>query len=241
MYAIQATYRGTSRRRADYVRQVADALGHAGGVHEARVLGAEDALVLAGDSDSATGVVLNLLQAGDFAVGIAAVTGDELDAADAYESTSGEGSDGDKPGDEDEGAAQAGSQDDQLTAQLAAAAARAAEGLRRAGQIHSRVELPGPGGVQYPGHGMEVASDITAAFTLLAHMLARRTAEGREATALMRQGHLQSEAAEMVGISKQAMSQRLAAAGWQAEQAGWQLAVHMLARTESLQSDDAFR
>ena len=88
---------------------------------------------------------------------------------------------------------------------------------------------------------MEVASDITAAFTLLAHMLARRTAEGREATALMRQGHLQSEAAEMVGISKQAMSQRLAAAGWQAEQAGWQLAVHMLARTESLQSDDAFR
>ena len=230
MYAIHATYRGTSRRRADYVRQVAEALGQAGGVREAHVLGAEAALVIAGDSDSATGVVLNLLQAGDFAVGIAAVAGNDIDAADAYETVTDPAVDGG----EDRFS-------DPLTAQLAAAAARAAEGLRRAGQIYSRVELPGPGGVQCPGHGVEVAADITAAFTLLAHMLARRTAEGREATALMRQGHLQSEAAEMVGISKQAMSQRLAAAGWQAEQAGWQLAVHMLARTESLQSDDAFR
>ncbi|MDN6619650.1 MAG: DNA-binding protein, partial [Corynebacterium variabile] len=45
---------------------------------------------------------------------------------------------------------------------------------------------------------------------------------------------LQTEAADYVGISKQAMSQRLAAAGWQAEQAGWMLAVHMLRRVTEL-------
>ncbi len=98
----------------------------------------------------------------------------------------------------------------------------------------TRVELPGPGGVRAPGTPADVADDVTAAFTLLAHVLTRRTPEGREATALMRQGYLQTEAADYVGISKQAMSQRLAAAGWQAEQAGWTLAVHMLRRVTEL-------
>lgn len=211
MYAVHATYRGNSRRRADYVRQVADALGSAPDVGAVRVLGAEDFTALARDADSATGVVLNLIQAGDFAVGIGALAGGVEDtgtSADTGESA--------------------------VVEQLIGAAGRAAEGNRRAGQVQARVELPGPGGVQSPGHGADVSADIAAAFTLVAHVLNRRTAEGREATALMRQGHLQSEAAEMVGISKQAMSQRLAAAGWQAEQAGWQLTVHMLARTESL-------
>lgn len=213
MYAIHAAYRGSSRRRADYVRQVAEALGTSDSVLDSRILGAEDLVVVTEDADSATGVVLNLLQAGDFAVGIGAVAGDgDIDA----------------PGDSDDAS--------ELATQLIAAAARAVDGLRKPGQTGSRIEVPGPGGVQAPGHGVEVASDITAAFTLVAHMLARRTAEGREATALMRQGYLQSEAAEFVGISKQAMSQRLAAAGWQAEQAGWQLAVHMLARTQTLRT-----
>ena len=90
------------------------------------------------------------------------------------------------------------------------------------------------GGVQAAGAAVTVAADISAAFTLIAHVLSRRTAEGREATSLMRRGYLQSEAAQEVGLSKLAMSQRLSAAGWQAEQAGWELAVHMLARVGEL-------
>ena len=71
-------------------------------------------------------------------------------------------------------------------------------------------------------------------FALLNHVFSKRTHEGREATALVRQGLNQNEAAEELGISKQAMSQRLQAAGWLAESAGWQLAVHLLQRADSL-------
>ena len=63
--------------------------------------------------------------------------------------------------------------------------------------------------------------------------LSKRTFEGREATSLVRSGLNQNEAAAELGISKQAMSQRLQAAGWQAESAGWRLAVNLLARAEA--------
>ena len=74
------------------------------------------------------------------------------------------------------------------------------------------------------------AADIASAFALLGHVLVKRTVEGREATSLVRSGLNQNEAAAELGISKQAMSQRLQAAGWQAEQAGWQLAVNLMSR-----------
>ncbi|MCS4489319.1 MarR family transcriptional regulator [Corynebacterium sp. ES2794-CONJ1] len=74
----------------------------------------------------------------------------------------------------------------------------------------------------------EKAEDIAGAFILLAYLLHKRTPEGREATSLMRRGYTQNEAAMELGISKQAMSQRLQAAGWQAELAGWRLAVRFL-------------
>lgn len=77
--------------------------------------------------------------------------------------------------------------------------------------------------------GKNHAEDIAAAFALLSHVLHRRTVEGREATALVRRGMNQNEAAEELGISKQAMSQRLRAAGWQAEQAGVRLALNLIA------------
>ncbi len=83
--------------------------------------------------------------------------------------------------------------------------------------------------VQVPGTTTE-AVDISSAFALLAHVLHKRTPEGREATSLVRSGLNQNEAAVELGISKQAISQRLQAAGWAAEQAGWQLAVHLLER-----------
>lgn len=74
------------------------------------------------------------------------------------------------------------------------------------------------------------AAPIQAAFVMLAYILSKRTAEGREATSLMRSGLNQIEAAEELGISKQAISQRLQAAGWQAELAGYQLAIDLLQR-----------
>lgn len=74
------------------------------------------------------------------------------------------------------------------------------------------------------------ASDIAAAFALIGYVLNKRTIEGREATSLVRAGLNQNEAAEELGISKQAMSQRLQAAGWSAEMAGWQLAVNLIER-----------
>ncbi|MDO5511121.1 MarR family transcriptional regulator [Corynebacterium sp.] len=78
-----------------------------------------------------------------------------------------------------------------------------------------------------------LAGDVAAAFALIGHVLSKRTLEGREATALVRSGLNQNEAAEELGISKQAMSQRLQAAGWQAETAGWQLAVNLLTRADA--------
>ncbi|MBP3087631.1 MarR family transcriptional regulator [Corynebacterium sp. sy017] len=74
------------------------------------------------------------------------------------------------------------------------------------------------------------AQDIQAAFTMLAFILNKRTAEGREATSLVRSGLNQNEAAHELGISKQAMSQRLQAAGWQAEMAGYTQAISLLER-----------
>lgn len=78
-----------------------------------------------------------------------------------------------------------------------------------------------------------LAEDIAAVFALMGHVLGKRTLEGREATSLVRSGLNQNEAAEELGISKQAMSQRLQAAGWQAETAGWSLAVNLLTRAEA--------
>lgn len=82
-------------------------------------------------------------------------------------------------------------------------------------------------------HPETSAEDIAAAFALIGHVLHKRTLEGREATALVRRGMNQNEAAREMGISKQAMSQRLQAAGWQAEQAGWKLALNLITRADA--------
>ncbi|SDS05601.1 hypothetical protein [Corynebacterium timonense] len=81
--------------------------------------------------------------------------------------------------------------------------------------------------VEAPGAGT-AAEDIAAALALLAYVLHKRTLEGREATALLRSGYNQNEAAAELGISKQAISQRLQAAGWRAEQAGWRLVLNLI-------------
>lgn len=103
-------------------------------------------------------------------------------------------------------------------------AATDAVGTRPA-QVKVVVDTPDPG---------TSANDIEATFALLGYVLHKRTLEGREATSLVRGGLNQNEAAAELGISKQAMSQRLQAAGWQAEQSGWKLALNLL--TQASQS-----
>ncbi|WP_448854599.1 MarR family transcriptional regulator [Corynebacterium frankenforstense] len=102
------------------------------------------------------------------------------------------------------------------------AATAALDRAARPGLVRARV-LPDAAGT-----AGTAGEDIAAVFLLLGQVLAKRSLEGREATSLMRTGMNQIEAAERLGITKQAISQRLRAAGWQAENAGWQLAVNLI-------------
>lgn len=114
----------------------------------------------------------------------------------------------------------------------------ATEGLKsaaRPGQVYATVEpavAAGTGSKAAKDKAKKDSSNIVSAFALLGFVLGKRTAEGREATSLVRSGLNQNEAAEELGISKQAMSQRLQAAGWAAEGAGWQLAVNLIAAAD---------
>jgi hypothetical protein len=64
---------------------------------------------------------------------------------------------------------------------------------------------------------------------LLAALVARRTDAGWEAVDAMGEGGTQRAAAERLGITAQAMSSRLAVAGWTEERRGRTLAAHLLA------------
>ncbi|RSZ63488.1 MarR family transcriptional regulator [Corynebacterium hylobatis] len=114
-----------------------------------------------------------------------------------------------------------GTTDEDLTRSTASGALR---GGARAGTVKV---------ASLPKGTSTLADDIAAVFALMGHVLSKRTLEGREATSLVRSGLNQNEAAEELDISKQAMSQRLQAAGWQAESAGWRLAVNLLTRAEA--------
>ncbi|MHA4849879.1 hypothetical protein L1080_010040 [Rhodococcus sp. MSC1_016] len=90
-----------------------------------------------------------------------------------------------------------------------------------------------PGRVAVEGSDTDLSADADTALTLVAVLLTRRTDEGREAVAQMRRGLTQTEAAKSLGISKQAVSQRLATAGWQVETAGRRLAERLLQKADS--------
>ena len=66
------------------------------------------------------------------------------------------------------------------------------------------------------------------ALDLVAALLQRRTERGAEAVALAREGLNQLEVAGRLGVSKQAVSQRLHAADWHLEVPGRELAAHLL-------------
>ncbi|GAA1473820.1 MarR family transcriptional regulator [Corynebacterium felinum] len=183
MFAIHARYRGRERRRAELVRNSAQALSTLPGVGEFSVLGVED-IAATIDTPSATcDTTMALLSHGDWAVAIGVAPTDEQ----------------------------------------ALNLARTTLGAHaRAGQVKVGIRRQ-----------KEAAQDVAGAFLMLAHILAKRTPEGREATSLMRSGYNQNEAAAELEISKQAMSQRLQAAGWQAELAGWRLAVRLLEQADA--------
>jgi hypothetical protein len=77
------------------------------------------------------------------------------------------------------------------------------------------------------------AAAAQAALDLLSSVVQRRTDPGWQAVDLMRRGTTQTEIADRLGITKQAVSQRLRAATWAAEMAGRDLAAQLLAAADS--------
>ena len=78
-----------------------------------------------------------------------------------------------------------------------------------------------------PGAGAAAESAQTA-LVLTGLIVARRSPQGQSAVGLMDRGMSQAEVAELLGITKQAVSQRLATAAWQPEVAGRTLCERLL-------------
>lgn len=198
MFAVFARYRGRSTHRAEHVRASAEALSRLEGLGEVRLAGIEEIESIPATAEAVLTLVMALLAAGDWAIGIGIA----------------------KDSDPKAGA------DDSAEKALSAAHSVLAKG-GKAGHVKTRICSS-----DKKAHAM--AEDISAAFALLHHVISRRSPEGREATHLMRAGWTQVEAAAELGVSKQAINQRLAAAGWNAELAGWNLAAHLLERGHTL-------
>lgn len=193
MWALHARYRGRDTRRAELVRRFAEALSTLDGAGEFELIGVEDIRAFITSPITTCDVVMALLAAGDWAIGIGVVPSADGTASE-----------------EDE-------------ASIEQAKKLATDALRPTARIGTvKVRIAGL------KRDNPAAFNISAAFALIGQVLSKRTLEGREATSLVRSGLNQNEAAQELGISKQAMSQRLQAAGWQAESAGWQLAVNLI-------------
>lgn len=76
------------------------------------------------------------------------------------------------------------------------------------------------------------AADADAVLTLLALLVIRRSDAGRAAVATMRRSETQGDAATELGISRQAVSQRLTVAGWHAETAARPTLARLLAEAD---------
>lgn len=94
-------------------------------------------------------------------------------------------------------------------------------------------------------HGLAVSGSNTAAcldaqtaLALVIGLLTGRSTVGQEAVSMMRTGVTQAAAAAALGITPQAMSQRLRNAGWDLEDDARLLAAHTLAAAAHL-ADDA--
>ena len=78
------------------------------------------------------------------------------------------------------------------------------------------------------GADPQSAADAQAVLALLADVVRRRTAPGWQVVDLLAQGMNQSEAAQRLGITRQAVSQRASAAGWRHERDVAPLAADLL-------------
>ncbi len=76
------------------------------------------------------------------------------------------------------------------------------------------------------------AADVESVFGLVAAVRRRRTNQGWQAVDLARTVHTQAEVAERLGISRQAVSQRLQAADWSAEEAALPTLGRLLQRAD---------
>lgn len=78
-----------------------------------------------------------------------------------------------------------------------------------------------------------IAADSAATvLDLVSLLVQRRSPEGWAAVELVAAGHTQSSAADALGVSKQAVSQRIRATAWRQEQAGRALAATLLAKAD---------
>ncbi len=82
--------------------------------------------------------------------------------------------------------------------------------------------------VQVRGTRTDECAHAEAILSVLGLIVGRRSPQGREVVELMDSGLTQTAAAERLGISKQAVSQRLSAAGYAIEPAARELARHLL-------------
>ncbi len=84
-----------------------------------------------------------------------------------------------------------------------------------------------------PATTTATARDATAGCQLLVDLLQRRSDAGREAVEAARSGYTHAEIAARLGITRQAVSQRLRAARWPLEQASIPMLGHLLDRADS--------
>ncbi|MBY6366167.1 hypothetical protein [Rhodococcoides corynebacterioides] len=85
-----------------------------------------------------------------------------------------------------------------------------------------------PARIAVRGVDADAAADADAVTALLAVLVTRRTEQGRAAVAALRRLGSQSAVAEALSITPQAVSQRLAVAGWQLERAARPVVARML-------------
>lgn len=106
---------------------------------------------------------------------------------------------------------------------------RAFEAARTAVEAAKNTPVP----VQVRGADEAAAARAEAILSVLGHIVTRRSREGQEVAALLNAGSTITAAAEVLGVSRQAASQRAAAAGWSVEPAGRRLAEDLLREADA--------
>lgn len=89
-----------------------------------------------------------------------------------------------------------------------------------------------PTGLAVSGEDRAAARRAETALDLLAAAVARRSERGWAAVDLAAEGLAQAQVAERLGVSKQAVSQRLQAADWHLENPGRELAAYLLSEAD---------